>query len=87
MLAGRGLTRVQGDRVGYPAAGGLVAAGGVAVGASFGGAGAGASGALVGASAEFDPGVFTGSSQSLRGKNPPGSGVRIGGRRCGRVGS
>ncbi len=78
---------MQGDGVGYPAAGGLVAAGGVAVGASFGGAGAGSSGALMGASAEFGPGVFTGSSQALRGENPPGSGGRIGGRRCGRVGS
>jgi hypothetical protein len=77
------LDAVQRDGVGYSAAGGLVTAGGVSVGASFGGAGAGSSWPVVGVAAQFVPGAFTGALQSLRGESPPGSGVR----RCGRAGN
>ena len=78
---------MQGDGVFDPASRGSVAAGGVAVGASFGGVRAGASGSVVDAAAEFVPGAFTGVLELVRGENPPGSEGRSGGRRCGRAGS
>jgi hypothetical protein len=78
---------VQCDGVFYPARRGSVAAAGVAVGVSFGRAGACSSGSVVDAAAEFSPGTFTGVLYLVRGENPLGSGVRIGGRCYGRAGN